>query len=94
VVNITADKGEEFEVRLSDAETEATTWSMADTDRIVSQLERKIDGITLNEQMRFKKEFSIRMIEFEACWQAIGVQELRKTIKQHVIHFGNPRCIL
>jgi hypothetical protein len=38
-VNMTADKREEFQVRLSDAETEATTWSIADTDRIVSQLE-------------------------------------------------------
>jgi hypothetical protein len=38
--------------------------------------------------MRFKKEFSIRLIEFEAWWQAIGIQELRKTIDQHAIHFG------
>jgi hypothetical protein len=87
-INMTADKREEFQVRLSDAETEATIWSIADTDRIVSQLEREIYGITLNKQMRFKKEFSIRLIEFEASWQAIGVQELRKTIEQRVIHFG------
>jgi hypothetical protein len=93
-VNMTADKREEFQVRLSDAETEATTWSIADTDRIVSQLEREIYGITSNEQMRFKKEFSIRLIEFEAWWQAIGVQELRKTIEQRVIHFGYPKMHL
>ena len=40
--------------------------------------------------MRLKKEFSIRLIEFEAWWQEIGVQELRKTIEQSVIHFGYP----
>jgi len=87
-VNMTADKPVEFQVRLSDAETEATTWSMADTVRIVSQLEREIYGITLNEQMWFKKEFSIHFIKFEAWWQAISVQELWKPIEQHVIHFG------
>jgi hypothetical protein len=37
-VNITTDKRVEFQVRLSDAATEATTWRMADPDRIVSQL--------------------------------------------------------
>jgi len=48
-VNMTADKRVEFQVRLSDAETEATTWSLADIDRIVSQLEREIHVITSNE---------------------------------------------
>jgi len=40
--------------------------------------------------MQFKKEFPNRMIEFEGWWKAIGNQELRETIKQHVIHFGYP----
>jgi hypothetical protein len=92
--NMTTDKRAEFQVRLSEAETEATTWSIADTDRIVSQLEREIYGITSNEQMQFKKEFSIRLVEFEAWWQAIGVQEHRKTIAQCVIHFGYPKMHL
>jgi len=90
-VNMTLNKRVEFQVRLSDAETEATTWSLADIDCIVSQLEREIYRITSNEQMPFKQELSIRLIEFEAWWQAIGVQELRKTIKQCVIHFGYPK---
>jgi hypothetical protein len=47
----------------------------------VSQLEREFYGITSNEQMRFKKEFPIRLIEFEDWWQAIGVPGLRKTIE-------------
>jgi len=93
-VNMTADKREEFQVHLSNAETEATTWSIANTDSIVSRLEREIYGITSNEQMRFKKEFTIRLIEFEAWWQAIGVQELRKTIEQRVVHFGYPKMHL
>jgi len=33
---------------------------------ITIQLERENYGITSNEQKRFKKEFFIRMIEFEA----------------------------
>jgi len=90
VVNMTADQRVEFQVHLSDAETEATTWSLADIDRIVSQLQREIYGITSNEQMRFKQESSIHLIEFEAWWQAIGGEELRETIEQHVIHFGYP----
>jgi len=42
-VNMTADKHVQFQVRLSDAEIEAgTTWSIADMDRVVNQLEREI----------------------------------------------------
>jgi hypothetical protein len=84
----------EFQVHLSDAKTEATTWSMADTDCIVTELDSKTDGITSNEQMGFKKEFSIRMIEFGAWWQAIIIQKLKKTIQQRVIHFGYPKMHL
>jgi hypothetical protein len=87
-VNMTADKRVPLQVHLSDAETEATPWSMADTDRIVSLLEREIYGITSNEQMRFREKFSIPLIQFEAWWQAIGVQELWKPIQQREIHFG------
>jgi len=94
VANMTADKRAEFQVCLSDAETEATTSSIADTDRIANQLEREIYGVTSNDQMHFKKEFSIRLIEFEAWWQAIGIQELQKTIKHCVIHFGYPKMHL
>ena len=79
-VNMTADKRVQFQVCLSDAVIEATTRRIADTDRVVNQLEWEIYGITLKDQMRFRKEFSIRLVEFEAWWQAIGVQELRKTI--------------
>ena len=88
--NETANKRVEFQVRLSDAETEATTLSVADTDCIANQLEREIYGVTSNEQLCFKMEFSIHLIKFEAWWQALGVQELQKTIQQRVIQ----RCIL
>jgi len=76
-VNMTADKGVQFLVCLSDAEIEATTWSIGDTDHVVNQVEREIYGITSKDQMRYTKEFSISLIEFEAWWQAIGVQELQ-----------------
>jgi len=63
-------------------------------DCVANQLEREIYCITSNEQMRFRKELSIRLIEFEACWKAIGVQELWKTIEQHVTYFGYPKVNL
>jgi len=59
---MTADKRLEFRICLSDDETEATTWSFADTERVANQLEKEIYGITSNEQKWFKKEFSIRLI--------------------------------
>jgi len=55
VANMTADKRVEFQVCLFSAETEATTWSIADMDYIENQLEREIYGITSNEQMQVKK---------------------------------------
>jgi hypothetical protein len=54
VANMTADKRVQFHIRLSDAATEANTWSLADTERVTNQLEREIYGITSNEQKRFK----------------------------------------
>ena len=81
VVDMTADKHVEFLVRLSNAETEATIWSIADTDSIVSQLEREIYGMSSNQQMRFKTKSSIRLIKIQARWQAISVQELRKPVE-------------
>ena len=86
-VNMTADKRVEFQVCLSDAEIEATTGSITDTDRVVNPLESVIHGITSKAQMWFKKEFPIGLVEFDAWWQAMGVQELQKTIEQRVIHF-------
>jgi len=86
--NMTADKQLQFQIRLSDAEAEATTWSFANTEQVTNQLEREIYGITWNEQKRFKMEFSIRLIEFEAWWQTIGIQAVRKSIEQRLIHFG------
>jgi len=90
-VNMTAHKRVQFQVCLSDAEIEATTWSIADTDHVVNQLGREIYGITSKDQMRFTKEFSIQLVEFEAWWQAIGVHKLQKTIEQCVIHFRYPK---
>jgi hypothetical protein len=87
-VNMTANNSVEFQVRQSDDETAATTCSIADTDRIVSHLEEKINVIPSNEQMRFNKELSIHLIKFEAWAQAIRVQKLWKTIEQPIIHFG------
>jgi len=64
--NMTVNHRLQFQNRLSDAETEAMTWNLADTERVTVQLERDIYGITTNEQERFKKEFSTCLIELEA----------------------------
>jgi hypothetical protein len=39
---------------------------LADSERMTNQFEKQIDGITSNEQMRFKKEVSLSLIKFEA----------------------------
>ena len=87
---MTADNRLQFPIRISDAATQAMTSSLADTERVTIQLEREIYGITLNVQRGFEKESSIRMIEFEVWCETIGIQELRETIEQRIIHFGYP----
>ena len=94
VANMTADKRLQFQIPLSDAETEATTWSLADSEWVTSQLEREIYGITSNQQKRFKTEFSIRFIEFESWREKISIQALWKIIEQRLIHFGYPKMHL
>jgi hypothetical protein len=54
----------------------------------------EISGITLNERKWCKMAFSICLIPFEAWWETIGIQALRKTIQQRVIHFGYPKIHL
>jgi hypothetical protein len=88
------DKRGKFPVCVSNAETAATTWRIAHMDSVAYQMQREIDGITSKEQMWCKKQLSIRMNEFLACWKAIGVDELRQTIEQHVIHFEYPKMHL
>ena len=90
VANMTADKQLQFLICLSDAETEAMTWSLADTECVTNQLKRETYSITSNEQNRFKTEFSIHLIEFEAWWETIGIQALRETIEQRVIYLRYP----
>jgi len=92
--NMTANKRLQFQIRLSYAETEASTCSMADTEQVTNQLEREIYAITSNDQKRFKREFSIYSIEFEACWETIGIQALRKYIEQRIIHLSYPKMHL
>jgi len=42
VPNMTAEKRLQFQIRLSYAKTEVTTWSLADTEHVTIQLEREI----------------------------------------------------
>jgi hypothetical protein len=91
---MTTDKQLQFQVRLSNNETEATTWSFARTERVTNQLEREIYRITANAPQQLKTEFSISLIECEAWWETICIQVLWKAIEQHVIHFGYPKMHL
>jgi len=79
----------EFKVDPSDTEAEPTTWSIADMYCVVSQLEREIYSITLNEQMWFNKKLSIHFTEFEAWLNPICILVLRKPIKQSVFYSGD-----
>jgi len=88
---MTTDKRLQFQIRLSNAQTEATAWSLADTEWVTIQLQKEIYGNTSNRQKRFKKECSTRLIEFESWFETIGIQALRNTIEQSVIHFGYPK---
>ena len=71
VANSTSDNHVQFLDHLSDAEIDATTWSIANMGSIVNQLERQIDGIAVNNQILFTKEFSICLIisdDFCEAW--------------------------
>jgi len=80
----------EFDINLSDAETEATARCIADADCVVSQLEREICRISLTDQIWFNKELPIRWIKSEVMWYTICSQVLRKTIERCLMHFSYP----
>jgi hypothetical protein len=65
---------------------------LVDTEWVTSQLEREIYDITSNKQN--KTELSICGIEFEAALEIFGIQALRKSIEQRVIHFRYPKMHL
>jgi len=81
VVNMSSNKNVEIQVYPSKAETEATTWRIADKDCIVSRRKTEIYHITSNDQIWLKKELSIHLIKFELWWHAISFRKLRQTIK-------------
>jgi len=91
VANMTTDKCAQFQVHLSDSETEDTICRIDNTDCVANQVEIEICVITSNEQMLFKMELFICLITFKAWWKAIGIQELWKTIEHCVIHLGYPK---
>jgi len=92
--NKTADERLQFQGCLSDAEAEALTWNLADMERVSTQLPREINGITSNEQKRFKTEFSIRLIVFEDWRGTIGIQVVGKPLNSTWYISDIQRCIL
>jgi len=77
---MTSDNIVDFQVRLSDAETKAWTWSIADTDYILKQLEWDIPGITSNKQLQNKKEFTICLIEIKLEGRHLAFRSSRKPL--------------
>lgn len=82
----------QLQVNLFNSNTVAATQIIRDTDYIENQLKREIDGITLNEQLQFKKEFYLCLFELDASWVTLSIWELQKTFNQCVIHFVYARC--
>lgn len=74
---MTMDRNVEFLVPQSDPETEATTWRITDTDRVVNQVQCGIYGVTTTQQMGFKMDLSICLNECNPWSMAIGVQKPR-----------------
>jgi len=66
---------------VSDAEIEATTRILTDTDCVENHLQGEIDDITWKNQMWFANEFPTHLVKCAGCWQAIGAQGIRKTIE-------------
>jgi hypothetical protein len=93
-VHTTTIKLMQWQICLSDAEFEPTTWSSVDKDCFVHQVAREIYCITSKDPTRLTKQFSICLVEFEAGWQVIGIQELQTTIVLRVINFGYPKTNL
>jgi len=64
-ISMTTDKSVDFQVCLYDAETDITTWNIADTNHVTSQQTWDIYCITSNGQLQFETDFCIHVSE--AC---------------------------
>jgi hypothetical protein len=76
VAIMTPDERWTFRLSQSDVAAEAWNWSLTGMEHITMQPGREINGFTTNETKRFKEEFCISMIEYNAKWDTIGIQEL------------------
>jgi len=65
VANMITVKSVQHHICHPDAETEATTRSLVDTEHVTNQLESEIDGITSHEQKRIIMGYSIFIIKSE-----------------------------
>jgi len=83
---MTMDKQLLFHICLSDAETEATTWSLADTLCIADQLEIEMSGITSNEQKWFKKKLHQQKMKWHSQYS--------EHFEIQVHHFSIMQCTL
>jgi len=90
VANVTIDKCVQFQICLFVAETEATSWSLADIECFTGQHGRDIYGTTLNGEKQFRKKLSVCLIELEAWSKTISILVLLQVIKKCIIHFGYP----
>lgn len=91
---ITCNKCVDFQIHPPNTRIEANTWSIADTDHIVNQQQREICGITLTQQMRFKKRFSLYMIQLTFCKRHSEFTMISNPLNSVRYNLDNLRCIL
>jgi hypothetical protein len=82
LVNMATDKRVQFDVHPSYAKTNGTKCSIAETNRVESQLESEIYGITLKAQMWFTKEFSFHFVTLEDLCTQLTVRSSGKLLNR------------
>lgn len=85
---MTTDKWLKFQMSLSDVETEAMTWSIADTEYGTDQQESGMYEIYLNLQKCIRNTLFICIIKIDTWWETIGIGVLWTMCKQCGEHFG------
>lgn len=78
----------EYQVQLSNIETEAMAWGMADHNVFTDQLEGEIYHNTSNEQMQLYKVLILLLVKWELFWEVVGIQEFQEIIQHYVIYSG------
>jgi len=90
MANMVPNKHVEYQIHLSNAETEATSWSITDMHYITEYLVRERSSITSNIPKQFKNEWSIFSIQIEASRKCIIIYMLWEAVYPQAIYFSYP----